>query len=254
MERIKSLTRYQKVLLLAMAAMVLAFSILYSFTIAQKGFAYNDVILTPSQDNGSTVYSGKIRGEQARFTVSADKTVEFRYGDQTYGPYTAREDPTAIPEDTELRGLMTGVELSCGEEILFRGGVLNLDDELLLYNEDGSLENTGIYAITSNGVQIDGSGNEIDPMEPTASTILYLMANPPLTHKGTWIGLVGGIFLCIVAAVSILFADELFRWSLSFRITDPERAEPSDWEIITRYVSWTVLVLGALVVFIVGLQ
>ena len=52
----------------------------------------------------------------------------------------------------------------------------------------------------------------------------------------------------------ILFADELFRWDLAFRIQDVDRAEPSDWEITSRYISWTVLAVIAMFVFIAGLR
>ena len=51
----------------------------------------------------------------------------------------------------------------------------------------------------------------------------------------------------------LLFADELFRWNLSFSIRNADRAEPSEWEIQTRYISWTVLPIMALVVFVRGL-
>ena len=41
MERIKSLGRYQKRILLFMIAMVLLFTVLYPMTIAKKDFAYD---------------------------------------------------------------------------------------------------------------------------------------------------------------------------------------------------------------------
>lgn len=47
----------------------------------------------------------------SKFIVYADKTIEFQYRDMTYGPYTAKEDPTAIPKDSEIGEYMTGVEL-----------------------------------------------------------------------------------------------------------------------------------------------
>ena len=62
------------------------------------------------------------------------------------------------------------------------------------------------------------------------------------------------MLFCIVTAISILFADELFRWNLSFQIRDADRAEPSDWEIATRYIAWTVMPVMAMVIFIAGLQ
>ena len=91
MTKFQSLNQYQKIVLLILAAMTALFSILYLIAFSRKGFAYKDTILIPSQEEGSTVYSGKIEGQLARFTVSPDKTVLFQYGDKTYGPYTARE-------------------------------------------------------------------------------------------------------------------------------------------------------------------
>ena len=254
MERIKTLNRYQTCVLILMIAMVLIFAVVYPMTISRVGFEYKDTILVPSQDDGGTVYSGKIQGQQANFTVSADKTVEFQYGEKTYGPYTARKDPTAIPKDHEMGELMTGVELCQGEEILFRGGVLETGDSYWLYNEDGTLENFGISYVTSDGIVRDENGNVIDPMEPSASTILDLMAGPELTHKGEGVAWFGAVFICVLNAISILFADELFRWNLAFRIRNVDDSEPSDWVIAGRYITWTVLPIAALVLFVIGLQ
>ena len=92
-------------------------------------------------------------------------------------------------------------------------------------------------------------GNVIDPLEPDAATILDLLDSPELTHKGSWLAWFLGIVLCGAAVVSILFADELFHFRLSFRIQNAEAAEPSDWEMAMRYLSWTVLPIGALAIF-----
>ena len=122
MDRIKELGRYQKILLLLMAVMILAFTVIYPIVTALSGFLYEDTILVPAEEDGGTVYSGKIRGTAATFTVSADKTVIFQYGNTVYGPYTVKEDPTAIPKDSDLQTQMTGIELRCDGEIVFRGG------------------------------------------------------------------------------------------------------------------------------------
>lgn len=80
------------------------------------------------------------------------------------------------------------------------------------------------------------------------------MAGPQLTHKGSWDAWIVGVLISVVTAISILFADELFRWQLAFHIRDAEQAEPSDWEMTTRYISWTILPIMALALFIWGLQ
>lgn len=253
-ERIGRLNKYQKGLLLILAAMVIVFSVLYPVTISRVGFEYNDKIFVPEQADGVTVYSGRIGGEQASFTVTADGTVEFRCGDRYYGPYTAREAPDAVPDEVRTFGGYTGVELLCGDEVVFRGAMSENTHGTWLLNEDGRPAGFGIYATTNYGVVYDMDGNVVDPIEPDAYTILSLMHGPELTHKGSWLMWLLGIFACAVTACSILFADELFRWNLSFSIRDADRAEPTDWEIMTRYISWTVLPIMALVIFIIGLR
>ncbi len=71
MERLRGLGRYQIALLVCGVVMILVFSVLYPVTTARVGFLYQDTILTPAQEGDTTVYSGKLRGEAARFTVHA---------------------------------------------------------------------------------------------------------------------------------------------------------------------------------------
>ena len=101
---------------------------------------------------------------------------------------------------------------------------------------------------------MDEAGRPVDEAEPTAEDILALMAGPELKHKGSGVGWFVGTLLCAMTALSILFVDELFQWELSFRIQNADRAEPADWEIAARYIGWTVVSIGALIVFITGLQ
>ncbi len=251
--KLKALNRYQKAVLIVMAAMILVFTALYAVTTGRVGYEYHGAILVPSGENGGTAYSGRIGGESAVFTVYDDGSVEFRLGNTLYGPYTAREDPSAVPEGYELSEHMTGLELRRAGEIIFRGGVLDSGNSFRLYDEDGSPASIGIVAVTSDGTVIDGSGNVIDPLEPGAHTLLELLSGPRLTHKGSWWGYFAGVIICLITAASILYVDELFRWNLSFSIRHPERAEPSDWEIAGRYISWTALAVMALIAFIFGL-
>ena len=254
MQRIKNLNGYQKGLLLLLLTMALVFAVVYHMTIARVGVLYQNAIFVPAEENGVTVYSGKLRGKQAEFTVSADKTVSFRCDGQTYGPYTVKEDPTARPEDEFGREGMTGVEIRDGEELLFRGGFWQSDGSFWLRNADGSMDLGMQTYVVENGVKKDSDGNIIDPAKPSASDILRLVYGPELTHKGTWLAWLGAVFISFLTAVSILYADELFRWDLSFQIQNAEAAEPSEWEMMKRYISWTVFAIAALIVYFLGLQ
>ena len=50
------------------------------------------------------------------------------------------------------------------------------------------------------------------------------------------------------------YADELFRFWLSFRIESPELVEPTDLEITGRYFGWGAMLIGIFVVFVIGLS
>ncbi len=256
MKRIRNLTAYQKGILLILLAMMVAFAVLYGVVSSRVGFLYQNKILVPSQTEGSTVYSGSIYATPTSFTVSPDKTVTFRWGDKVYGPYTAREDPTAIPAEHSMAEYMTGLELQDNGKLLFRGGLLSTSSPLedwTLYDEKGEIYGFRITATMSDGTVVDENGKRVDPMEPSVYTILKLMQGPELTRKGQWPIWVLGVIVSMVAAVSILFADELFRWRLSLRIQDPYIVDPSEWEIAGRYIIWTVFPIAILALYILGL-
>jgi len=257
MEKFKSLNRYQKAILLFMTGMLLVFGILYSITISRVGFSYKNTILVPNQEEGRTTYSGKIKGKQAIFTVSEDKTVHFQYANKLYGPYTAKEDPTAVPRHHNAPvSHLTGIVVYHGEEAIFCGGVEKMGDQYWLVNKAGTLANTvTVYATTSNGTTlVDGNlVDEIDLMKPSIETILDLMNGPNLTHKGDWPIWLGGVVVCLINAISILFADEIFRFNLSFQIRDTDHVEPSDWEIAGRYIGWTIIPILVLILYIIGI-
>ena len=254
MDKIKSLNNYQKGILVFMIAMALIFAVVYPKTLSKVGYNYNDAILVPIVENDNTVYSGKIKGEQAEFIVFDDHTVAFQYGDKNYGTYILKEDPTAVPNDSELKEEMIGIEICNGDEIFFRGAVLDFGDEHYLYNEDGTLDYLSLSFVTTNGIEMDENGEVIDRMEPTASDIYELLKGPKLTHKGEALAWYGAAAVCVLNTLSMLFADELFRWNLLFQIRNVENAEPSEWEIASRYIGWTVITIMALVIFVTGLQ
>ncbi len=248
MKRFRALSVAQKCILLAIGAMALVFCVLYPVTLSRVGFAFRGAILTPARTDAGTVYSGKVGGERVSFTVTADGAATYQADGAVYGPYTVREDASAIPAEFLQYYNMpsTGVELRRGDAVIFRGCLRNNGEYRMLYDENGDLD----------GLSLFFSDSEQTPAaeEPTAYEVLSLLVDLQPEHKGQWSLGALGLVVCAVTAVSILYADELFRWGLSFRVRDPESAEPSDWELASRYFTWVALPMLALAMFIMGLR
>ena len=144
-----------------------------------------------------------------------------------------------------MADFLTGVELCRGDQVLFRGGWLEAGDTFLLLAEDGT-------PVWDSAVPEDG---EDDPHAPPLEALLSLShGTPELIRRGIPLFWLLGTFAAVVALAEILFADQLFRHRLSFHIRDPERAEPSDWELAWRVLAPLCLLLIALITYLAGLS
>lgn len=251
MNRFRELDRYPKILLLALVIMAAVFSAVYSLAAARAGYAYNGTLLVPRQTDGAILYEGRLDGYPCTFTVTQD-TVTLVCG-KTYGPYTLREDPSAIPDGDSFAPYMTGIVITDGAKNHFRGGMMESGDGFWLFSEDGTSQFT-MSVTMSDGSVVDQYGQPIDPYAPTAHTVVELLRGPALTHRGHWSVLVMCILSSLLLAVSILFADDLFRFSLSFRIRGAEHAHPSDWELAGRVIGWTILTAAIFTAYLMGLH
>ena len=257
MERIRKLDLYQKAIILLLIAMLLVFCVTYFVVTGREGFRYMDTILVPTTQDGVTCYSGRIKGEDTVFTVDQNQNVILRWGDRIYGPYSVEEDNTAIPQEESFAQYMTGVEILEGDTVFFRGGVMKTDGDegfWFVIREDGRNLSIDITATMTDGTVLDSDGNVVDPMEPTVYTLLELLSGPEITHKGSWTAWFGCLVLSVIIALSILYADEIWIFSMSFRIQDPEQAEPAGMELFGRYVGWTVLTIMTIVIYLIGLH
>ena len=238
---------FRRVLLIIMLAEIVAFAIATAVTVDRMGLEYDGGLLYPRTEGDVTWYEGRVDGEDAAFSVTPDGTVEYRWGEYVYGPYQVVEDPTALPEDF-LGG--QGVEIRQGEEVLFRG--YRFSD--MLFDENGE----PFWAIRAYGHASDGTimvegGQTISQEEyhaPGFSTLVQVVLEPELTHKGD-VGLYLAVtFLALLNIVQILFPEALFKLSLLGRIrsVDIDDAEPSSFYIAMEHIEWVVLA-GACLIF-----
>lgn len=250
------LTWPQRVVIFIQAFLILLFLILYCTVGRQQVIKYSGEYLRCRTSGEVTTYSGRIDGQTAVFTVSPGPVVEYAWGDAQYGPYTIVFDPTAVlnEEDRSLNLISTkslvGVEVWEGETRLFRGAYQNAGATFYLVDTNGNM----IFSDSMLKFQVGTTTTYASGQVPGPYTILKLAIAPNVVHRGSFgIFLLGALF-CVLNAASVLYADALFRWNLRFRIRDPENAEPSDWELFSRWIGWIVITIAALVFFIFGLN
>ena len=95
-KRFRELDKYQKGMIIVMAAMAVIFAVLTVKTVSKKGFNYRGTILTKTEENGSTVYSGTRKGMATSFTIGPDSGIVYRFGDKKYGPYYVKIDNSLL--------------------------------------------------------------------------------------------------------------------------------------------------------------
>ena len=87
MSQWSTLTRFQRVLLIALTALLAVFTVVYPVLSRRKGIQYRDALLLWSAQGENDVYAGRVDGARTVFTVASDGTIQYRRGDTDYGPY-----------------------------------------------------------------------------------------------------------------------------------------------------------------------
>ena len=234
--------KVKKVLLLVLAGMAALFGALYWRSAAgPEGVAYRDALYFPTLEGDALVYTGSVDGQTVSYTVGSDGSVTCRVGETVHGPYTIREDPSAVPDEHWDSSLLTGIQISAGDTVLFRGGYF--PEAGLLIREDG----TALWGSAFHQSGTDSEG-------PDLEAVLHFSARPEAdSHRGDLRFFALGTLAAGMAALAALFAEQLFRRHMALHIRDPEKAQPSDWELVSRVLSWLVLTGLSLAAYLVGL-
>ena len=227
---------------------------------------YNEVTYEITSSRG---FQLEVTGEGAEYLKPCGRNLAFASFLRVWNEVTARERiglkvtmHNRIPMSRGLGSSSSAIVAGIYAGNILSGNRFN-DDELLGFATEieGHPDNVapallGGFTISymgSDGIERDMDGNPIDELAPSATAILQLANGPELTSKGNWGMWFLSVFVSIFAAVDILYADELFRWSMSFRIRSADTAEPSDWEIAVRHIGWTLFFVIALAGYIAGL-
>lgn len=249
-EKWTELSLFQRVLLAILAAMVLGFGIATSIAVNREGIEYRDTLLYLTREGEIRRYAGRVDGRRTEFAVRPGGTVEYRWGEEVYGPYQVAEDPAAAKDS------MTGLEIRQGGQTLFRGG-LSGGEWPVLYGEDGEpLEFLEITYSTSSGI-VYRDGKELTPRdlhEPGLTTVARLaLREPELTRRGNFGLYLLTTLLPVLDILGICFWKTLFYYRMSLTVQNPATAEPSDYYMLSQRVGWIILAVVSAICYWIAL-
>lgn len=244
MDKFCEMSRFRKIMLILMAAMVLGFGIAAPILHSRPGIEYKGSFLRMEAEGDTTRFSGRVDGEAAVWTVHPGGIVEHRWGDCVYGPYQVVEDLSARPD---LDHSLTGIEIRRGDEVLFRGGYTRGAEWSVLYQQDGEpIVDIMMFAVSTNGLVI-GADGPIAPEElhePSLSSVARIaMGDEDLVRRGSFGSYLLVTLLAALNIVQILFPKWFFRRSIIWTVRDPDRAEPSDIYVLMQKVEWVFLAI-----------
>ena len=279
---------YRRAMLLATAGILAIFAVLYPIANTQKGLVYGDDFYRVKTVDSAKVYIGVDHGQQnfytsginirggngegkkTAYTVSQTPEgyrMECQVEGESFGPYTLKtfplEDFRAAPETATLAdfamrldGGLEIIDVATGET-LFRGGYGLRNTYTQLISETVTTEGDSANYMTVDGVKYFNY-SPASPEEGPGPYDLVAFSlgaeEKALTHHGAGWAYLLGLLVAAINIVSIVWAEELFVWSMSFRVADPESVEPSGWEIFTRHVGWGLFLLMELIVLIMDLS
>ena len=237
-----ALSVYQRILLLLLLVMIAAFTGLAFWFQSHPGLVCiglegKKALLVRSQAGETVRYSGKLDGQSAEFSVTGD-TVNYRWGEETYGPYQVKRDPTARPPydpENPWPSGQIGVEVRREGTVVFRGGYASpgrmLNDYWArnLVWEDGTDYDDwtpGIYATTSTGeiIGLTGSAANRTVHQPQLYTVIQVAMGPRLSQRGSWTDYIKTTALAVFTVLYVLLYKQLLQARMNWLVKDREQA------------------------------
>ena len=221
-------TRMQKIILLILAAMILLFGVLNVVSLFRKGVVFEETLLRIQTEEDSTVYSGKVYGDEVSVTVRpAESQVEYLVEDRVHDVYAVEYPKGLIP--TEY-GSVSGIRILKNDQILFEGGYDPQQEFMRWFDKNGEWD-PGVY------FSYGTSGGKSAPEELTRWDVMRFLEGPEPVHRGSI-----GLYLLVVLMTLLLMLDVayplvLFRLEHCCDVRDPE---PSDFYLAMQKVVWVI--------------
>ena len=244
-------SKFQKIMLFALAGMLVVFSVQLAITSAHKGVEFEDALLNVAEDANKTLYFGTVHGEYVEIVVKRDgnvTTVTYRIGARSEDVYTVETGLSAVK--TSFNRYLPGIRISRGAEIVFEGGWdADYSDSFfvggMLYDLNGDPSATLLVEMS---VAADGYW---DDWQPSLGSVLRFTRGAELTARGDVRLFAMAAVLLGMAAVLTAFPTELFHLKYRWDVKDPE---PTEFYYGTTYLAAIILACCALGAFITAVR
>ena len=245
-------SKFQKIMLLVLAAMLIFFSVQLAITSAHKGVEFEDALLNVAESAEKTLYSGTAHGEYVEIVVTRDgavTTVTYRIGTRSEDIYTVETGLSAVK--TSFNRYLPGVRISRGASVVFEGGWdADYSDDFfiggMLYDLNG--EPTALPLLELHDTI---AGDYWYNWQPSLSSVLHFVRGAELTARGDFRLFAMALVLLGMAAVLTAFPTELFHLKYRWDVKDPE---PTEFYYGMTYLAAILLACCALGAFIAALR
>lgn len=239
-------TTAQKVILWALLAMAVIFTVVNIVLKFFPGVAFEDTLLKVSQSGDTTLYTGEKHKYPITVAVTPEGSgsrVELTIGDNIDHTYRVIYPGGTIRSSHGV--VYDRLTVTCNDRVIFDGG----------YNPDAGNWNT--YCDLDGGTDMSNYGrvsysNSSDPWygyEMSRSQVMGFANGRETTTRGSWLHYGMALFFSIICAVAVAFPYTLFELKHHWLVKDPE---PTDFYLRMNEISGGVVAAVLFIVYIIG--
>ena len=240
-------TLIQKIVLWALLAMAVVFTVVNIVLKFLPGVAFEDTLLKVSEQDGKTVYTGKQYGDDITIVTYPEESgyvVPVTIGDAINHIYRVEYPGGTIKSEhggEYDRITISRVRNGDVVKIIFDGGYR--PGNWAFCKPDGSVD------LGLGGIMVSSSSNPWDHFELSRHQVMSFVNGPETTTRGSWAHYGMALFLSIICAVAVAFPYTLFELRYHWSVKDPE---PTDFYLRTNEIAGAVVAFVLLIVYIVG--
>lgn len=240
-------TTAQKVILWALLAMAVVFTVINVVLKFFPGVEFENTLLKVSQYGGTTLYTGEKYKYDITIAVTPEETgsrVELTIGDIIDHTYRVIYPGGTIRTNF---GTYDRLTVTCNDRVIFDGGYNPNVSELADYCDlDGGISVTGYGRVSYSGSSDPWYRYEMSHFE-----VMNFANDPESTTRGSWAHYAVALFCSAVAAVAVAFPYTLFELRYHWSVRDPE---PTDFYLSMNTLGGGIAAAAILIAYIVGVM